>query len=49
MKSKNKNQVRNVIKGKIREIKEGAGNSQVIMISSEGETIVSVIIKKFNW
>jgi molybdopterin-binding protein len=37
---------RNVIKGKIKEIKEGAVNSEVVIVTSGGETIVSVITKE---
>jgi molybdopterin-binding protein len=37
---------RNVIKGKVKEIKEGAVNSEVVIVTSGGETIVSVITKE---
>jgi molybdopterin-binding protein len=37
---------RNVIKGKVKQIIPGAVNSEVIILTSGGETIVSVITKE---
>jgi molybdopterin-binding protein len=37
---------RNVLKGKIKEIIPGAVNSEVVILTSGGETIVSVITKE---
>lgn len=36
---------RNIIKGKVKEIITGAVNSEVIIVTAHGETIVSVITK----
>jgi molybdopterin-binding protein len=36
---------RNIIKGKISEIVAGAVNSEVIIVTANGETIVSIITK----
>jgi molybdopterin-binding protein len=37
---------RNVLKGKIKEIIAGAVNSEVVIVTSGGETIVSIITKE---
>ncbi len=36
---------RNVIKGKVQKIVVGAVNSEVVMVTEHGETIVSIITK----
>jgi molybdopterin-binding protein len=36
---------RNIIKGKVKEIVTGAVNSEVVIITAQGETIVSIITK----
>jgi molybdopterin-binding protein len=36
---------RNILKGKVKEIITGAVNSEVIIVTAQGETIVSVITK----
>ena len=37
---------RNIIKGKVKQIIPGAVNSEVILVTTGGETIVSVITKE---
>ena len=37
---------RNVLKGKVKKVNHGAVNSEVIIVTSCGETIVSVITKE---
>lgn len=36
---------RNIIKGKVKEIIPGTVNSEIIIVTSHGETIVSIITK----